>query len=388
MTEAISDMVILAYLEESVFGVKETGSNLQYLRHTGETLKANLGVVQSAEITGDRQLAGIKKTSQSVGGDMNYELSYGTYDDFLRALLMYGAAWKAAETPIVAQITISASDVDNSFNDSGNGLGTLDVGEWVYVTGMTETANSGFFRLESVAAGKIVVSGGTLVTEIAGDSVSITQLSSITNGSTVSSFNIERTYSDLANDLMLFLGVMFEGMSMTVVPEQIITGAFNTVGKTYEALTASAGTGYDAKTTTDWMNAVDDVLAVLENQSAITLAQLDMSIANNLRQRLVLGELGPRSFGAGQFTVTGTIQAYYESKTLFTKFLNQTETQLALKLQDTAGNTYIIDMPAVKFSDGTRNAGAKENDIMANLNFTAYKDATLGHTLKICKKDA
>jgi len=389
MTEAISDNVILSYIEEDTFGTKKSGSNLQLLRHTGETLKTNLGVVQSAEITGDRQLAGVKKTSQSVGGDINYELSYGTqFEDFFRAALMYGAAWKAEETNIVAQVTIDASDVDNSFNDSGNGLAAFDTGEWVYVAGFTETANNGFFRLESVAAAKIIVSGGTLVTEAAGDSVTITQLASITNGSTDVSFNIEREYDDIGSDYMLFLGMMLEGFTMSVVPEQIITGAFNTIGKTYEALTASAGSGYDAKSTTDWLNAVDDVLGLLENQSAITLAQLDLAVANNLRQRLVLGSLGPQSMGAGQFNVSGSIQVYYESKTLFTKFLNQTETQLAFKLQDTAGNTYIIDLPAVKFSDGTRNAGAKESDIMANLNFLAYKDSSLGHTMKICKKDA
>jgi hypothetical protein len=180
---------------------------------------------------------------------------------------------------------------------------------------------------------------------------------------------------------------MLESMSMTVVPEQIITGSFNVIGKTYEALTASAGSGYTAKTSTDWMNAVDDVLGVLENQAGITLSQLDLNIANNLRQRLVIGALGAQSMGAGQFTVTGTLQAYYESKTLFTKFLGQTATQLAIKFEDTAGNVYIIDMPAVKYSDGTRNAAGKNQDVIANLPFTAYK-SSYGHTMKICKSPA
>jgi hypothetical protein len=119
----------------------------------------------------------------------------------------------------------------------------------------------------------------------------------------------------------------------------------------------------------------------------MNVTQLDLSIANNLRQRLVVGELGAVSMGAGQFTVTGTLQAYYESKTLFNKFLNQTATQLAFILQDAAGNAYIIDMPAVKYSDGTRNPTGKNTDIIANLPFTAYK-SSFGHTLKICRMPA
>jgi len=386
MSEAVADNVLLSYVEETTFGVKKTGSNLQKLRKTSESIKAQLGTIKSNEITGDRQVAGIKKTSQAASGSIGYELSYGTYDDLLRAVLM-SAAWKAAETTIAAQTTIAAVASGNKFTDTGNGMANFDAGEWVKVSGFATAANNGFFRVESSLAGEITVSGGTLVNESATPAVTITQLTSITNGSTVSSFNFERSYTDIANDLMLYLGVMINSMTMTVVPEQIITGAFECMGTGYEALTASAGSGYVNKTTTDWMNAVDDVKGFLENQSAISVTQIDLSIANNLRKRNIIGALTTTSMGAGQFTLTGTLKAYYESNALFTKFLAQTATQIAIKIQDTAGNAYIIDMPAVKFSDGDRNATGKDTDIIASLPFVAYK-SSFGHTLKICKSPA
>lgn len=65
--------------------------------------------------------------------------------------------------------TLSAAAADNSFNDSANLFASaLRAGDTIEASGFTAAANNGRFTVVSAAAGKIVVSGGTLVDEAAG----------------------------------------------------------------------------------------------------------------------------------------------------------------------------------------------------------------------------
>jgi len=385
MTIATSDQVQLALIKEVTYGVQVTGSNLQKLRFTGESLTQNQSTTRSAEIRPDRQVTDVIRTNLNAQGDVNYELSYGTYDAMMKAALMADADWSAPVTVCSAVITISAAAADNSFNDSGSAFGLAVAGEWIYVTGFTEAANNGFFKVVSRTTAKIVVSGGTLVLEAAGDSVTITQLGSITNGKTSESWNFERQYTDLTNELALFTGIMFDTFNIEFAPEAIVSGAFGTIGKSETSITATGGSGYTAATTTEVMNAVDHVAKVIEGTAEVQITQGSLNLSNNLRARSVLGELGAISVGAGKVEITGTIQAYYETKTLYEKFLAQTTSALAFIAKDTAGNAYVFELMRVKYQEGNRAAGAENEDIIAELNFTAYMNPTEGKTIRIAR---
>lgn len=69
--------------------------------------------------------------------------------------------------------TISAAAADNSFNDSASALAVLPIGEGVHVSGFADPANTGWFVVVTSTPAKLVVSGGTLVDEAAGQSVTI-----------------------------------------------------------------------------------------------------------------------------------------------------------------------------------------------------------------------
>lgn len=83
-------------------------------------------------------------------------------------------------------ITISADTSDDSFNDSGSGFLTAGflAGHVISVSGFTEAANNGTFKIGTAAAGKLTVTDVdgnpvNLTTETAGDSVTITMEGSI-----------------------------------------------------------------------------------------------------------------------------------------------------------------------------------------------------------------
>ncbi len=378
-----TNRVQLACVEETSFGVKVTGSNLQILRHTGETLKQETGIQVSQEIRSDRQIADVARTSIHASGQINYEMSYGAYDDLLAAALM-SAGWSSPETvgPIT---TIAAVATGNTFTDSGNGLADLDVGQWIKVSGFSNAANNGFFKLVSVAAGEIQVSGGTLVDESASPSVTITQGGQIVNGTTKTSFNIERTFSDLTGELSLFTGMMVDTLSLNAALNAMITGSVGFIGSREESLAASGGTGYDAAATGEVMNGVDDITGLLEGGAVLNAQSVSFTLANNLRAREKLGHLGAFDMGTGTVNVTGTLEAYFESATLFDKYLNYTATSLSLVLLDGAGNAYVIDLPNARFTDGSRQAGAQNQDVLANLSFQAFRHATEAVTIRIAR---
>jgi len=77
----------------------------------------------------------------------------------------------------VSGITYSMDQADNSINDSGSGFVSngFIINKPVVITGFDEPENAGYFTADSVAAGKIVLSNGTIKTEAAGDTVKLWQ---------------------------------------------------------------------------------------------------------------------------------------------------------------------------------------------------------------------
>ena len=129
----------LAYIAESTWGTQVTGSALQLLRITGESLKQESSMSESGEIRSDRQVSDIRRTRIQASGGFNFELSYGTYDDFLAAALQ-AAAWGTAETVTASTISFAASG--NTISDSGSGFGSLVANQWVKISGASTAANT------------------------------------------------------------------------------------------------------------------------------------------------------------------------------------------------------------------------------------------------------
>lgn len=100
-------------VKESVYGTTPNNPALDTVRITGTTLGLAKDSIQSEEIRGDRQIADFRLGNNQVGGDINFELSYGTFDDFLEAVLL-ASGW-AADTPAVGSQQLKAGITRSSF---------------------------------------------------------------------------------------------------------------------------------------------------------------------------------------------------------------------------------------------------------------------------------
>lgn len=84
-----SSQTRIAYIEESTYGTTPATPTLLEQRFTSESLNANIENIVSNEIRADRNVADTIQVGQNAGGAVDFELSYGTFDDWLESL-MYG----------------------------------------------------------------------------------------------------------------------------------------------------------------------------------------------------------------------------------------------------------------------------------------------------------
>lgn len=396
---SIADRVRLSYVAESTFGTLPS-STLVDLRFTSESLAQVIQTARSAEIRQDRQVADLIRRDVMASGDLAFELSYGTFDPFIQAAL-FSAAWPS-ETVILDKTgnkTITTTTATGNVQVT-SGFGSVSAGDWIRfnnMTGALASMDGKTYKVLSVTdASNIIIAGaealpaGTQAASLTANGA-ITKGSTIKNGTTLSSFGIEKRLTDLTNYYLRYNGMVVDQLNLTIAAEQIITGSLSFLGVNETAAAASFGSGFTAANTNQVMNAIEDVYSIIEGTPAVNtdnrfeITQFAMSIANNLRARKVVGSSGPDSFGYGKFGLSGSLTAYFESQTAATKFLAFTESSITVLLKDASGNSYVIEIPKVNYTAGPRVTTGENTDIMLPLTFEAFRDATLDATIRIAR---
>ena len=80
----------LAFVKETTAGQQVTGRKLQLARITSESLKQDTDFVTSREIRPDRQISAGARTRVAVSGTVDFEFSFGSFDEWLAAAFMCG----------------------------------------------------------------------------------------------------------------------------------------------------------------------------------------------------------------------------------------------------------------------------------------------------------
>jgi len=388
---AQADRIKLIYNEEVTYGTFEPAATYTELRLTSESLQKTTESVVSQEIRSDRQNVDVIRTGIGAGGDLNFELSYATYDDYFRWVLMNSAtAWPAVVVIAGPLSDIAAVAATNEFTSVAfTAMPALNT--WIKVSGFTgaaTTANRIWKVLSVVASTAIRVTQlGILVDDAAGEPVTITGGSQLVNGTTFWSHSIQKDYSDLTAPLVFerltSLGV--NTMSLNVPVGGVITGTFGLLGQTAISSAVDIDGAPTAANTNEVMAAVEDVQAIQENAADYGSLAFTLNLNNNLRQRQEIATLGAISVGAGSIDVTGNVQAYFKDVAAMDRYLNFTSSNISIVFADSAGNNYVIDIPEVLYTDGKRVAGGRNTDIIADLSWQAKRDPTELITMKIVK---
>jgi len=377
-----SSRVQLAGIEEVTWGTTPA-SALQAIRYTSENLGARKETQRSEEVRSDRQTTDIVEVGKSADGGFDFEASAGAHDIYLEGMMNEDFSTDSA----FSAATVDAAVGDNSFNDSGSGFPTVVAGQWIRVAGFsTNPTNNGWFEVVSFAAGKIVVTGGTLITEAVGDTITITD-STLANGTTKKSFTLEKFFSDITQYYAV-PGSRVDTLSLSVQSRQKVTGSFAFMGKGGSIAATTAGSGaYGAATTAPVLNASANVARILEGGAVlgagVYVQQLDIEFANNLRGVDGVGSVDSVEIGVGRFNVTGSMSVLFENEVMFNKYLNHTASAINVAIEDVNGAGYMISLPNVYYTNGDVTGVGNDDEITADLEFEAIMHATQGIMARI-----
>ncbi|WP_173087370.1 phage tail tube protein [Devosia sp. 1635] len=211
------------------------------------------------------------------------------------------------------------------------------------------------------------------------------------NGITPQSLTIEETYElGAADAFRRFSGCMINTMSLSIGARAAVTGSFGIMGR-MEALAEAIVTGatYADPSETPVSTASANVagLAIGSITPAPKVRSLTLDISNNLRTRPVVGSKFSEEFGLGRFDVSGTMECYFENKTLYQACLDHGLADLTLQVGNAGGDKYQFDIDKLRLGDGNVTAGGNDDDIMVSVPFRGLLGAE-DCTLKITREVA
>jgi hypothetical protein len=198
-------------------------------------------------------------------------------------------------------------------------------------------------------------------------------------------FSIEDYAADI-DQARLFTGMSVSTMGVSLAPNQMVTTSFGMVGKNM-SISATQKT-QDAASGNAPFDAYSGDLAIgnVGSSSAVAIVTaLDFTLDNAFAPTFVIGDDSAPSLEYGMATVEGTLSAYFEDESLINRFLNETETEIEVSIDDPTGaNPYTFLFPRVKINSadvGVDGPTAR----MISMSFVALYDTTEATNLKITR---
>jgi len=204
-------------------------------------------------------------------------------------------------------------------------------------------------------------------------------------GTTPKYFSIEDYAADI-DQARVFTGCTVSTMAISIAPNQMVTTTFGMVGKDMSIGTtektqddASGNSPFDAYSGD---LAIGNVGA---SSSVAIVTSIDFNLNNSFAPTFVVGDDSAPCLEVGRAEIEGTITAYFEDASLINRFINETETELSVSVDDPTGsNTYTFLFPRVKINSADVGVDGPNSRII-NMSFVALYDSTEETNLKITR---
>ena len=202
----------------------------------------------------------------------------------------------------------------------------------------------------------------------------------IKNGVTEKSLTVQKGYLGQGINLKYFhfFGMHVGTWDLNFQSGDKITGSFNYTGMGGNYVDTPLDATPDEPGVEQVMAGNADVGRLYEAGAGISAPNwaqsMTLSLNNNLRTNEAVGSTSPVAVREGECTVTGAINTYFGSGTLLEKFNTNAPTSLATRVGKN-NQAIIFQVPrAIYRGGGNPSAGAKNQDVMLNLEFQASKD--------------
>jgi len=371
----------VAFIAEATWNVTPTTPTFKYIRLTGEGLTSSKTRARPGEIraTGDASHA---ITQQEVAdGNLSFAFSYGTYDEFLAALV--NGVWTTPlaiddiSNDISASVTLGAGSgvgFDSTLTDKFN---DVVVGQWVRVSGFVASsgANNGLYRVIAVVTGaspEMEVSatagnGSNVEVETPASETQHIRGSMTRNGTTVTTFQIEKQFA--AAIFLAYGGAYVSGGTLSAQVGSLMEGSFDFLMASEIKGTSTLSTG-GTPTAAETGNVIDTVAGFSKLEiadAAVTAVAQGIEVTltkEGARSQYGLGSAAAQGMGRGTITVGGSFSIYFTDFTEYDLYTNETDSIVSFAAIDAGGDGYIITIPAATLMNPTIVAGGPDTDIV------------------------
>lgn len=351
MPTASGSRVRMVYGVETTQGTTFAGTT-KILRTTSRRINPKKNILESDERRSDRQEKEVRHGFNSVDGALGFELGVGSYDDMFE--LLFASTW--ATVALTGGPNLATTSPSTFTRAAGNFITDgFRIGDLIQTTGFSNGANNSTFRVVTVTTTTLVVAETTLVTEGSAAARNIVVQGKRLDPGVVSphkTATFERQFLDIGK-YQVFNGCSVLSMPLSIQPERIVTGTWNLLGMSTNAMTGApiSGSPTPAPTNSPFSSFEGKLY---EGGSVIAVVTgLDMLLENmRMLQPIVGSKFSPEVY-EGRFRVSGTLTALFQSETLQNKFINETGTSLWLRLDDINGTDFHnIVIPSVKYTGG------------------------------------
>lgn len=263
----------------------------------------------------------------------------------------------------------SATQIDASLAVASGEAGDATAGGFYIITSLTDDTIVVDRDVPVIAAGKPVTIKGSMLRNPGEVDQIVPQ-----------SATIETSFFDV-NQHFVVDGLRTGALSMEVTAGSIVTGSSTTMGretKRFNVYKLGNETNYTVleAPATEVVSATANVgsLSVNGVEQATAIRSIQFSLEGNLRNQQAVGSKFPVGIAAGRLNLTGTVEAYFADGEQFDRFLQHETVSLAFPIIDLAGNTYYFTIPAFKIASDPIAPGGIDQDVMENLEFTAFRD--------------
>lgn len=156
-----SNQVVLRYIPEVTYNTTPVNGVWQAVRYTSESLSATPTTTTSAEIRADRMLSDMPKVGLEVGGDISFEFSATSFDDFIESTMC--STWEA-DTPAVGSRQLKIGTTDSSYSIEKE---FADQGLFAAFSGMRLGAMSLSMAYGEILTGSFTFAGAGATTPVA-----------------------------------------------------------------------------------------------------------------------------------------------------------------------------------------------------------------------------
>jgi hypothetical protein len=350
----------------------------QYLRRVTSSLNLTKETYQSNEMRADRQVGDFRHGVQSVEGSIAGELSPGTYEKLMAAILR--KAWAAgvadaansgvaAATTSGAAGTFTRDDVGGSWLADGFKVG--DVVRFTGFSGGSATKNNAHNFLITALSATVMtgtmLDGVAVVDDAKGDPITTTVVGkkvwTPATAHTEDWFSIEHNFSDV--DLSeVFWDVKVNSMAVKLPATGLSTIDFGLIGLNHTNYAAGAAPYFSAvlaAATGGVLAAVNGALYIQGTKIAL-LTGLDFDVAGNLTAEAVVGSNVKPDIFDGRVVVKGNMTVFFEDATFRDYFENETEVSINCVFTDdnsATANFLAFTMPRVKVGGASKDDGEK-----------------------------